>query len=110
MSHPIAYLAFDGNCAEAMRFYERALEGRIEIMMSGADSPMAAEFPEESAHRIPAIVPVQALRCARRPGLTPVFRVALRSRTIRNDVHTDPEPVSDVQRDRAALPFGLVPS
>ena len=24
----IPYLSFDGNCADAMRFYERALEGR----------------------------------------------------------------------------------
>jgi PhnB protein len=35
-----------------MRFYERALNGRIEIMMSGADSPMAADIPKESEHRI----------------------------------------------------------
>jgi PhnB protein len=35
-----------------MRFYERALDGKIEIMMSGADSPMAAEMPKESAHLI----------------------------------------------------------
>ena len=52
MPHPIAYLGFDGNCAEAMRFYERALDGKLEIMMSGADSPMAAQIPKESAHRI----------------------------------------------------------
>jgi PhnB protein len=52
MPHPIAYLGFNGNCAEAMRFYERALNGKIEIMMSGADSPMAAQIPKESAHRI----------------------------------------------------------
>jgi PhnB protein len=35
-----------------MRFYERALDGKIEIMMSGADSPMAAQIPKASAHRI----------------------------------------------------------
>jgi PhnB protein len=52
MPHPIAYLAFNGNCAEAMRFYEGALDGKIEIMMSGADSPMAAQIPKEFAHRI----------------------------------------------------------
>ena len=52
MPQPIAYLSFNGNCAEAMRFYERALEGKIEIMMSGADSPMAAQMPKEFAHRI----------------------------------------------------------
>lgn len=52
MPHPIAYLAFDGNCAEAMRFYERALGGKLEMLMSGADSPMAAQIPKEHAHRI----------------------------------------------------------
>jgi PhnB protein len=48
----IPYLSFDGNCAEAMRFYERALEGRLETMMSLADSPMAAQVPKEFWHRI----------------------------------------------------------
>jgi PhnB protein len=52
MPHPIAYLAFNGNCAEAMRFYETALDGKLEMMMSGADSPMAAQIPKEHAHRI----------------------------------------------------------
>ncbi|MCK6430458.1 MAG: VOC family protein [Burkholderiaceae bacterium] len=52
MPHPIAYLAFDGNCAEAMRFYERALGSKLEVLMSGADSPMAAQIPKEHAHRI----------------------------------------------------------
>jgi PhnB protein len=52
MPHPIAYLAFNGNCAEAMRFYAEALGGRLEVLMSGADSPMAAQIPKEFAHRI----------------------------------------------------------
>jgi len=52
MPHPIAYLAFNGNCADAMRFYERVLGGKLEILMSGADSPMAAQIPKEVAHRI----------------------------------------------------------
>lgn len=52
MPHPIANLAFDGDCAEAMRFYERALGGKLEILMSGAESPMAAQIPKEHAHRI----------------------------------------------------------
>jgi PhnB protein len=52
MTQAIAYLGFDGNCAEAMRFYERALHGKLEILMSGADSPMAAQIPKEHAHRI----------------------------------------------------------
>lgn len=52
MPHPIAYLSFNGTCADAMRFYERALDGKIEIMMSGADSPIAAQIPPEFAQRI----------------------------------------------------------
>lgn len=52
MPHPIPYLAFNGNCAEAMRHYERVLGGKLEILMSGADSPMAAQIPKEFAQRI----------------------------------------------------------
>ena len=52
MPDVVPYLGFNGNCAEAMRFYERALDGKIELMMSGADSPMAARIPKEFAHRI----------------------------------------------------------
>jgi PhnB protein len=48
----IPYLSFDGNCADAMRFYERALEGKLEAMMRVADSPMAAQAPNEFRHRI----------------------------------------------------------
>ena len=54
MAQAIPYLAFNGNCAEAMRFYERVLGlgAKLEVMMSGADSPMAAQIPQEHAHRI----------------------------------------------------------
>ena len=33
------YLFFDGNCAEAMRFYERTLGGKIEMMLTHKDAP-----------------------------------------------------------------------
>jgi PhnB protein len=52
MTQAIAYLSFDGTCADAMRFYEKALRGKLEVMMSGADSPMAEHIPKEVAHRI----------------------------------------------------------
>jgi PhnB protein len=52
MPQPIPYLAFNGNCAEAVRFYERVLGGKLEVLMSGADSPMAAQMPKEFADRI----------------------------------------------------------
>jgi PhnB protein len=54
MAQAIPYLAFNGDCAEAMRFYERVLGlgAKLEMMMNGADSPMAAQIPNEHAHRI----------------------------------------------------------
>jgi PhnB protein len=52
MPHPIAYLSFNGNCAQAMRFYERALGGKLEVLLRNADSPMAAHTPKEHADRI----------------------------------------------------------
>jgi PhnB protein len=52
MLHPIPYLSFDGTCAEAMRFYERALGGKLELLMRNADSPFAAQTPKEHANRI----------------------------------------------------------
>lgn len=52
MPDVVPYLGFNGNCAEAMRYYERALDGKLELMMSCADSPMAAQVPKEFAHRI----------------------------------------------------------
>src|SRR3979490_2196391 len=47
-----AYLIFDGSCADAMRFYERTLGGKLEILMTHAESPMAAQTPPASANRI----------------------------------------------------------
>jgi PhnB protein len=43
---------FDGNCAEAMRFYERALGGKIEMMMSQGESPEADKMPPADRDRI----------------------------------------------------------
>ena len=45
------YLTFDGNCADAMRFYERTLGGKLFLMTNG-ESPMAAEMPPASRDRI----------------------------------------------------------
>lgn len=52
MPHPIPYLSFNGRCADAMRFYERALHGKLELLLRNADSPMAAHTPPEHADRI----------------------------------------------------------
>lgn len=52
MSNPIPYLSFDGCCEEALRFYERALGGRLELLLRNSESPMAAQTPPEHAKRI----------------------------------------------------------
>ena len=47
------YLFFDGNCAEAMRFYERTLGGKIEMMMTHKDAPPSENaMPPGMADRI----------------------------------------------------------
>lgn len=40
-----AYLNFDGTCAEAMRFYEKMLGGKLEMMMKLSESPDPAMCP-----------------------------------------------------------------
>ena len=45
------YLAFDGNCAEAMRFYQQTLGGSLRMMTHG-ESPAAAQAPPEAKDRI----------------------------------------------------------
>ena len=47
-----AYLFFDRTCAEAMRFYEKTLGGKIEMMMTHDQMPLppgAPKPPPESA-------------------------------------------------------------
>jgi PhnB protein len=46
------YLTFDGNCADAMRFYERVLGGKIEMLLTNAASPMAEHSTPANANRI----------------------------------------------------------
>src|SRR6059058_4621978 len=43
------YIFFTGQCAEAMRFYERTLGGKIEMLMTYADAPAGASAPECAA-------------------------------------------------------------
>jgi PhnB protein len=47
-----AYLSFDGNCTEAMRFYERALGGKLTILMTNGQSPMKGHLPPGNDDRI----------------------------------------------------------
>ena len=41
------YLIFNGQCREAFTFYERCLGGKIEVMQTHGESPIAGEVPTE---------------------------------------------------------------
>ena len=45
------YLTFNGNCAEAFKFYAKCLGGKLD-MMTHAQSPMADKTPAEQRDRI----------------------------------------------------------
>lgn len=47
-----AYLTFNGNCEEALRFYERALGAKIEMMMKGGDAPAGEQMPPQMRDKI----------------------------------------------------------
>ena len=47
-----AYLSFDGNCTEAMRFYEKVLEGKLEALITNGQTPSAGELPPGNEDRI----------------------------------------------------------
>jgi PhnB protein len=42
----VPYLTFNGNCREAMTFYQQSLGGELELMPF-ADAPMAEQLPAE---------------------------------------------------------------
>ena len=52
MPQPIPYLAFDGACAEAMRFYAQVLRGTLGIM-TNRQSPFAEQCAPEHLDRVP---------------------------------------------------------
>ncbi len=43
----VPYLYFDGKCAEAFAFYEKALDGKITFLSTFGESPMASTVPVE---------------------------------------------------------------
>src|SRR5579863_7351115 len=45
------FLLFDGNCAEAMTFYQKCLGGELTLTKFG-DTPMKDQFPPEKHNRI----------------------------------------------------------
>ena len=52
MLHLNPYLAFDGRCEEAFRFYAQSLGGKIAMMMTYGESPMAEQTPAELRGKI----------------------------------------------------------
>jgi PhnB protein len=46
------YLVFNGQCEAAFKFYEKALGGKIESMMTHGDSPMSQQVPPEWKNKI----------------------------------------------------------
>jgi PhnB protein len=51
MLHCTPFLLFDGNCAEAMTFYQNCLGGALTLTKLG-DTPMKEQFPLEKHDRI----------------------------------------------------------
>ncbi len=47
-----AYLMFNGDCAEAFKFYERVLDGKIEALFPYAGSPATEHAPPEFGDKI----------------------------------------------------------
>ena len=41
------YLTFNGQCESALKFYEKCLGGKILMMMTYGDSPMAKQMPPD---------------------------------------------------------------
>lgn len=52
MAHLDAYLFFDGTCAEAMRFYARIFDGKLEMLQTYAESPASSDVAPDRAQRI----------------------------------------------------------
>jgi PhnB protein len=47
-----AYLSFDGNCADAMRFYASALDAKLEALITYGEMPDASQTPPGNADRV----------------------------------------------------------
>jgi PhnB protein len=46
------YLAFNGNCETAFKFYEKALGGKILMMLTYAQTPAAGQAPQDWQNKI----------------------------------------------------------
>jgi PhnB protein len=45
-THIVPYLCFNGNCREAMGFYQQCLGGELQVQTVG-ESPLAAQMPQQ---------------------------------------------------------------
>ncbi|HYO76663.1 MAG TPA: VOC family protein [Thermoanaerobaculia bacterium] len=52
MTEFTTYLSFDGNCREAMRFYETVLNGKLAALITNGETPAAEHVPPGNADRI----------------------------------------------------------
>ena len=48
----IPYVFFNGNCKEAIKFYEKVLGGKVQALMTYGDSPMGKDLPPEQKDKI----------------------------------------------------------
>jgi PhnB protein len=63
------YLFFDGNCAEAMRFYQEALGGKIEGIMKYGDGPQGcAEAAKDRVMHASLLLGDRRLMASDTPG------------------------------------------
>ncbi len=51
MLHTTPFLLFDGNCADAMKFYQNCFGGQLTLIKTG-DTPMKNQFPAEKHNKI----------------------------------------------------------
>jgi PhnB protein len=49
---PIPLVVFNGNCEEAMRYYEKVLGGTISVMIKAGESPIAEHMPSDFQDKI----------------------------------------------------------
>ena len=52
MTQLCAYLSYNGNCAEAMRFYAKVLNAKLEALITYGEMPGGDPVPPEHAGRI----------------------------------------------------------
>jgi PhnB protein len=71
------FLLFDGNCAEAMTFYQKCLGGQLTLTKL-ADTPMKAQIPPEkhnrmiNAHLVSGAIEISAADWMASPAFEPI--------------------------------------